>query len=78
MDNENKKILSKKQMTQVSGGDDSRPNSYGEKVCPVCGSTDVQYIYTDVADNYCCGKLLTNVWICNSCGKEFIFSTQNV
>ena len=42
MDNDNKNKLSEKQLTQVSGGDiPDFPCSYGEQVCPVCGSTDI-------------------------------------
>ena len=72
MDNENKNKLSEKQLAQVSGGDiPNFPCSYGEQICPVCGSTDVQYAYDDIGDDGY-GKVDSEVWICHSCNNHFV------
>ena len=72
MDNENKNKLSEKQLVQVSGGDiPNFPCSYGEQICPVCGSTDVQYAYDDIEDDGY-GKVDSEVWICHSCNNHFV------
>ena len=72
MDNENKNKLADKQLEKVSGGDiPNFPSSYGEQVCPVCGSTDVQYAYDDIGDDGY-GKVDSEVWICHSCNNHFV------
>ena len=72
MDNESKNKLSEKQLAQVSGGDiPNFPCSYGEQICPVCGSTDVQYAYDDIGDDGY-GKVDSEVWICHSCNNHFV------
>ena len=73
MDNENKNTLSEKQLAQVSGGViPDFPCSYGEQVCPVCGSTDVQYAYTDIGYEDGVDQVQSEVWICHSCNNHFV------
>ncbi len=78
MDNENKNKLSEKQLEKVSGGDlPNLPNSYGEQVCPVCGSTDVQYAYDDIAYDDYWGKVDLEIWVCHSCNTNFIRTARD-
>ena len=73
MDNENKNKLADKQLEKVSGGDiPNFPSSYGEQVCPVCGSTDVQYAYDDVGYDEYMNHIQSEVWICHSCNTNFV------
>ena len=73
MDNENKNKLADKQLEKVSGGDRPNfPSSYGEQVCPACGSTDVQYAYDDVGYDEYMNHIQSEVWICHSCNTNFV------
>ena len=73
MDNENKNKLSEKQLEKVAGGDvPNFPYSYGEQMCPVCGSTDVQYAYDDVGYDEYMAHIQSEVWLCHSCNAYFV------
>ena len=73
MADENKKVLSEKQLAQVSGGVvPDFPFTDGEQVCPACGSTDVQYAYDDIGYDANYDRVDSEVWVCNCCRANFI------